>query len=152
MSHADKIINICQYDNSFSFNPLSVYALVSYTSCKTETLGSSQEFLPSSPSLETRNIFATFCSKHISDFESGGGTADHLTGSPLTNWCIRETMACSDFFSDLCFLTYKSLERLCAMGSLYTPRLFWIRHLALFWDLKIYSMIETDILWYDLRE
>ena len=38
-----------------------------------------------SPSLETRNIFATLRSKRISDFVSGGGTADHLTGSPLTN-------------------------------------------------------------------
>jgi len=38
-----------------------------------------------SPSLETRNNFATLRSKRISDFVSGGGTADHLTGSPLTN-------------------------------------------------------------------
>ena len=40
---------------------------------------------PVSPSLETRNIFATLRSKRISDFRSGGGTADHLTGSLLTN-------------------------------------------------------------------
>ena len=31
-------------------------------------------------------------------------------------------------------------------------RLSWIRYLALFWDLKIYSMLESDILCYDLRE
>ena len=39
----------------------------------------------SSPSLETRNSLATLRSKRISDFRSGGGTADHLTGSLLTN-------------------------------------------------------------------
>ena len=38
-----------------------------------------------SPSLETRNSLATLRSKRISDFRSGGGTADHLTGSLLTN-------------------------------------------------------------------
>ena len=43
------------------------------------------ELREDSPSLETRNIFATLRSKRISDFVSGGGTADHLTGSPLTN-------------------------------------------------------------------
>ena len=31
-------------------------------------------------------------------------------------------------------------------------RLSWIRYLAMFWDLKIYSMLESAILWYDLRE
>ena len=42
-------------------------------------------------------------------FESGGGTADHLTGSLLTNWCILETMLCPDFSSDLYFLSYEFL-------------------------------------------
>ena len=96
--------------------------------------------------------FRNVAVKRISALVSGGGTANHLTGSPVTNWWILEMVLCSDFFSDLYFLTCKSLERLCAMGSLYTLRLFWIRHLALFWDLKITSITKTDILWYGLHE
>ncbi len=40
-------------------------------------------------------------------FKSGGGTADHLTGSLLSNLMILETMLSSDFFSDLYFSRYK---------------------------------------------
>ena len=54
-------------------------------------------------------FFATLRSKRISDFESGGGTADQLTGSLLTNLMILETMLSSDFFSDLSLLSYKSV-------------------------------------------
>ena len=39
-----------------------------------------------------------------------------------------------------------------AMGSLHTMWLSELRTFAMFWDLKIYSITETDILWYDLHE
>ena len=107
---------------------------------------------PSLPLVWKTSHFRNVAVKRISALVSGGGTANHLTGSPVTNWWILEMVLCSDFFSDLYFLTCKSLERLCAMGSLYTLRLFWIRHLALFWDLKITSITKTDILWYGLHE
>ena len=54
-------------------------------------------------------FFATLPSKRISAFVSGGGTADQLTGSLLTNLMILETMLSSDFFSDLSLLSYKSV-------------------------------------------
>ena len=38
------------------------------------------------------------------------------------------------------------------MGSLYTMWLSELGTFAMFWDLKIHSITETDILWYDLRE
>ena len=38
------------------------------------------------------------------------------------------------------------------MGSLYTMWLSELGTFAMFWDLKIYSITETDILWYDLHE
>ena len=39
-----------------------------------------------------------------------------------------------------------------AMGSLYTMWLSELGPFAMFWDLKVYSMTETGILWYDLYE
>ena len=107
-------------------------------------------FLPS-PSLETRNIFATLCSKHISDFESGGGTADHLTGSPLTNWCILETMVSLVLLYLLSFLSNQSLNGYDTMNDPIPLRLSWIWTFAMFWCLKRYYMIITDILWCDLH-
>ena len=38
------------------------------------------------------------------------------------------------------------------MGSLYTMRLSELGTFAVFCDLKIYSITDTDILWYDLHE
>ena len=75
-----------------------------------------------------------------------------MTGSPLTNWCFLETMACPDFFSDLSFFWYAPLSPIWPNKPLNIPRLFQIRHLEMFWGLKNYSITETDILWYDLHE
>ena len=61
-------------------------------------------------------------------------------------------MACSDFFSDLSFLRYKFLTWIGAVDCIQTMWLPELTTFAIFWDLKIYSMIETDILWYGLRE
>ena len=85
-------------------------------------------------------------------FESGGGTADHLTGSLLSNWCVLEIMLCSDFFSDLCFLTYKFLEWIWRHDCDHTMWLSELETFEMFWDLKNYFITETDILWHDLRE
>jgi hypothetical protein len=48
-----------------------------------------------------------FAVKRISALASGGGTANHLTGSLVTNLMILETMLSSDFFSDLSLLSYE---------------------------------------------
>ena len=44
--------------------------------------------------------------KRRSALVSGGGTADQLTGSLLTNLMILETMLSSDFLSDLSLSSY----------------------------------------------
>ena len=59
---------------------------------------------------------------------------------------ILDTMLCSDFFSDLSFSRYKLLEWIWRHGLFYTNWLSELKTSAIFWDLKIYSMIETDIL------
>ena len=61
-------------------------------------------------------------------------------------------MLCSDFLSDLYLSRYNSLIWIGAVRCVHIPRLFWIRHLEMFWGLKNYSMTKTDILWYDLHE
>jgi hypothetical protein len=61
-------------------------------------------------------------------------------------------MLCSDFFSFLSFSRYKLLEWIWRHGLFYTMRLSELEAFAMFWDLKNYSVIETDNLWYDLRE
>jgi hypothetical protein len=55
-------------------------------------------------------------------------------------------MLCSDFFSFLSFSRYKLLEWIWRHGLIYTMWLSELETFAMFWDLKIYSMIETDIL------
>ena len=62
--------------------------------------------------------------------ESGWGTADHLTGSLLTNWCVLETMVCSDFFSDVSFLSYKFLVWIWRHGLCLHNVAVWIRDLC----------------------
>ena len=84
--------------------------------------------------------------------KSRGGPADHLTGSLLTNWCVLETMAGSDFFSDLSLLSYKFMAWIWSMEGVCTMWLSELGTFAMFWGLKIHSITETDILWYDLRE
>ena len=106
-----------------------------------------------SPGWKTRILVLSRYGKTVyPTFESGGGTADHLTGSLLSNWCVLESMLCPDFFSDLSFSRYKLLEWIWRNGLFCTMWLSELKTSAIFWDLRIYSMIETDILWYDLRE
>ena len=61
-------------------------------------------------------------------------------------------MACPDFFSDLSISRYNSLIWIGAVGCDHTMWLSELRTFAMFWDLKSYSIVETDILWYDLRD
>ena len=61
-------------------------------------------------------------------------------------------MLSSDFLSDLSLLSYKSMAWIWSMDGDCTMWLSELGTFAMFWDLKIHSITETDILWYDLRE
>ena len=61
-------------------------------------------------------------------------------------------MACPDFFSDLSFSRYNSLIWIGAVGCFHKMWLSELRTFTMFWDLKSYSIVETDTLWYDLPE
>ena len=55
-------------------------------------------------------------------------------------------MLCSDYFSALSFSRYKFLAWIWRHGLIYTMWLSELETFEMFWDLKIYSMIETGIL------
>ena len=61
-------------------------------------------------------------------------------------------MAGSDFVSDLPLLSYKSMAWIWSMEGVCTMWLSEVGTFAMFWGLKIHSMTETNILWYDLRD
>ena len=75
-------------------------------------------------------FFATWWSNIYPSFISGGGTADHLTGSLLTNWWFLETVLCPDFSSNPYFLRYESLTWLWRHGLSLHNAAAWIRDLC----------------------
>ena len=75
--------------------------------CRTRVAGHIVSWTANSPLVGKLEIFfATLRSKRRSALVSGGGTADQLTGSLLTNLMILETMLSSDFLSDLSLSSY----------------------------------------------
>ena len=59
---------------------------------------------------------------------------------------ILETMLSSDFLSDLSLLSYKCMAWIWSMEGVCTMWLSELGTFAMFWDLKIQFITETDIL------
>ena len=57
-----------------------------------------------------------------------------------------------DFFSDFSFFSYASMLWIWRHGLCYAPRLSGIGTFAVFWSLKNYYIIVTNILWHGLHE
>ena len=70
---------------------------------------------PSKPLVWKTSHFRNVAVKRISALVSGGGTANQLTGSPVTNWWILEMVLSSDFLSDLSLLSYKCMAWIWSM-------------------------------------
>ena len=86
--------------------------------------------LPAIPLVGKLEIFLSRYGQTIyPSFISGGGTADHLTGSLLTNLMFLETMVGSDFFSDLSLLSYKFMAWIWSMEGVCT---MWLSELGTF--------------------
>ena len=65
---------------------------------------------------------------------------------------IPGTMAGFDFFSHFSFFSYASILWIWRHGLCYAPRLSGIGAFAMFFSLKSYWILMTDILWHDLHK